>query len=130
MAERIIASTRYGDFKGTFSYNGSGGMGFPDLAQLLNEMVDLGDHTLVGFEFNILGDNQGHHCYLTAYATDVARTPGEVEEYAREHGFVPVKEFRAEEHLQPADLLKLLNAVKEFSIVGAIRGSDMHLMQD
>jgi hypothetical protein len=130
MPEPIIASTRYGDFKGTFSYNGHAGMGFPDLADLLNDMVDLGDHTLVGFEFNILGDNQGHHCYLTVFATDVARTPGEVEKYAREHSSVPVKKFRAEEHLQPADLLKLLNAVKEFCIVGAIRGSDMHLLQD
>src|SRR5580700_634648 len=101
MSYPIVASTRYGDFKGTFSYNGHAGMGFPDLAELLNNMVDLGDHTLVGFEFNILGDNEGHHCYLKVFATDVARTPGEVEKYAREHGSVPVKKISPDEHLQP-----------------------------
>jgi hypothetical protein len=130
MSDPIVASTRYGDFKGTFSYNGWAGMGFPDLAEVLNEMVDLGNHTLVGFELSILGGNDGLHCYLTVFATDVASTPGEVEEYARKHGSVPVKKFRPDEDLQPADLVKLLNSLKEFSIVGKLRGIDIHPVKE
>jgi len=132
--EPIIASTRYGDFKGTVSISGDG-CSLP-LDRFLRQKIDLPDgYTLVGFEFAILANGPpkwGHSCDLALYATNVAKAGQELSDYARNHVDVPVEKFRAEVELQPADLLKLVELTKEFSLVAAsnsIEGKPMVLVE-
>lgn len=125
MPEPIIASTQYGDFKGTVSMNGHGSSS--GLNDFLQKRANLPPgYTLVGFEFNILwgwggADLQSHSCYLSIYATKAVGHAGELSAFARNHAHIPVEKFRSEGEMKPEDLLELLGTMKEFSLVAATR---------
>ncbi len=134
MAEEIVASTQYGDFKGTVSIDQADGR---ELLQLLaaKAKVPTGYYP-VGFSVTVIsgGLQPGHRFSLTVYAVDaqIAVTGNELFEYARQHDSVRVFEFR--ESMEPVGLADLiLQGIKRFNMVAAtrqIQGKPMALLQD
>jgi hypothetical protein len=128
MSEPIVASTQYGDFKGTVSIDQADGR---DLLRLLAARAKVPKgYCPVGF--SVTGARQ--RWYLTVFAVDgqIAVTRQELATYARENGRVPVFEFR--EPVQPSELAELLaQGIKRLCVVAATRlmeGKPMVLLED
>jgi hypothetical protein len=134
MSEPIVASTQYGDFKGTVSIDQADGR---DLLRLLaaRAKVPKGYYP-VGFSVTAVGGgaHPGQRWYLTVFAVDaqIAVTGQELATYARKNDRVPVFGFR--EPVQPSELAELLaQGIKRFSVVAATRlmkGKPMVLLED
>ena len=125
MSETIVASTQYGDFKGTLSIDQADGR---DLLRLLAARAKVPKgYCPVGFSVAAVGGggHPGHRWYLTVFAVDVqiAATGQEL---------VPVFEFR--EPMQPSELAELLvQGMKRFSMVATTRlmeGKPMMLLDN
>jgi len=134
MSETIVASTQYGDFKGTLSIDQADGR---DLLRLLAARAKVPKgYCPVGFSVAAVGGggHPGHGWYLTVFAVDaqIAVTGQELVAYARENDRVPVFEFR--EPMQPSELAELLvQGMKRFSMVATTRlmeGKPMMLLED
>lgn len=117
----IVASTHYGDFKGTVSIDQAD---FSEVLRLLEQKVTVPDgYRLVGFSIDAWGRNpgRGHFWHLTVYSVDVQSLAGRVlTDYASEHDHIPVFECHAS--IEAAEVAALLvEGVKEFSMVAATR---------
>jgi hypothetical protein len=139
MSELVVASTHYGDFRGTASIDQADG---EHLLRLLAAKVGLPKgYSPVGFSVSAAvtktGDERTTFYHLTVYATDrqvmVAESGKSVDEYLSEHGDVPVFGFSPSEEIEAADLAELfLRGVKEFNMVlqtRQLRDNPMFLLQ-
>jgi len=134
VSEPIVASTQYGDFKGTVSIDQADGR---DLLRLLAARAKVPKgYCPVGFSVTAVGGgaHPGQRWYLTVFAVDaqIAVMGQELVTYARENDRVPVFEFR--EPVQPSELAELLvQGMKRFSMVATTRlteGKPMMLLEN
>lgn len=114
----IVASTHYGDFKGTVSIDEAG---YSELLRLLGQKVSVPEgYRPVGFSI-YAEPGPGHLWHLTVYSVDVQSLAGRVlTDYASEHDHIPV--FEQRESIEAAEVAELfVEGVKEFSMVAATR---------
>ena len=122
MAWPIVASTQYGDFKGTVSIDEVDGV---ELLQLLRKRAKVArDYWPVGFSVAAVGTGRHpeHSWHLTVYAVDAQIAAGGqgIADYAQQNDRVPVFEFS--EMIAPSELAELLmKSIKRFEMVAATR---------
>ena len=124
MSEPIVATTQYGDLKGTVSADNA------DHGELLTAIAAKAGMPKGYFPVGFQMSATGHRFHATVYAVDaqVAVTPDELTAHAKGRDDLPVFAFRST--IEPAAFLELLASTKRLSIVAQLRSiSDVPMVE-